>query len=268
MQPSLTSHTWIERRGLWLILATAFISRALVFTYIMHEPLKFYTYDSDEYDQRALNLLRYHVFAGQTQPPFTPDLIRTPTYPLFLAAIYAVVGHIPAIAVLVQIVLGSLTAGLTFVLAHLLDLPIPAGLLAALAVALDPVSALTSNRLLTETLFTTLLVTSLVLLVLYWRTSRWRWLLLSAAIIALSVLARPIAQFFPFMLWLLFAVAARQARWRALVTAGLVFAGTQWVLLGVRGFAMVNLALGAVWLLLALRIGAEYRRLSRETAGR
>jgi len=44
------------------------------------------------------------------------------------------------------------------------------------------------------------------------------------------------------------------------LSAGLVFAGTHWVLLGVRGFAAVNLGLGVVWILLALRIGAEYRK--------
>jgi AAA family ATP:ADP antiporter len=49
-------------------------------------------------------------------------------------------------------------------------------------------------------------------------------------------------------------------------SAGLVFVGTAVLHLGARQFAMVNLALVAVWLVLAIRIGREYRRVSAEVA--
>jgi AAA family ATP:ADP antiporter len=49
-------------------------------------------------------------------------------------------------------------------------------------------------------------------------------------------------------------------------SAALVFAGTHWLALGVRGFAVVNLAIIAVWLLLAVRLVQRYRALSSAAA--
>jgi AAA family ATP:ADP antiporter len=43
--------------------------------------------------------------------------------------------------------------------------------------------------------------------------------------------------------------------------AMLVFAGTTWLALGPRGFALANVMLVVVWLVLAIRIGGRYRRL-------
>jgi len=49
-----------------------------------------------------------------------------------------------------------------------------------------------------------------------------------------------------------------------LVSAGLVFVGTEWLTLGPRGFAGVNVALVAVWLGLAFMLLRSYRALSEE----
>src|SRR5262245_54223395 len=72
------------------IFATALVLRLLIFAYVAHDPRKFYTYDSDGYDRRAMNVLRYGVFASEAQPPLAPDLERTPVYPALLAAIFAI----------------------------------------------------------------------------------------------------------------------------------------------------------------------------------
>jgi len=49
------------------------------------------------------------------------------------------------------------------------------------------------------------------------------------------------------------------------LSALLVFAGTTWLSFGTGQFALVNLGLAAVWLLLAFRIGRMYRRAAGET---
>ncbi|MCP5112296.1 MAG: hypothetical protein GY953_15840, partial [bacterium] len=49
------------------------------------------------------------------------------------------------------------------------------------------------------------------------------------------------------------------------LSALLVFVGVTWLGFAVREFALVNLGLVVVWLIIALRIGAEFRRLSGET---
>jgi 4-amino-4-deoxy-L-arabinose transferase-like glycosyltransferase len=206
------------------VFIAAIVLRLLVFAYIGHEPRKFYTYDSDGYDRRAMNLLRYGVFSSDRTPPLTPDLDRTPVYPVMLAGVFAVAGHSPAAAILFQILLGSVTALLTYGLSRELGLSARVGILAALIVALDPLSIMTANYLLTETLFTLLLVGSVWAMVRYWNTGDSRWLLLATILVALTSLTRPISQFLPLALLPLFVLAARKGRRRTLLAAGAVFA--------------------------------------------
>ncbi len=224
---------WRTRRAILLIFLVGLALRLLVYAYIAHVPGKFFTFDSDEYDQRALNLLHYHVFAGEAHPPFTADLLRTPIYPLVLAVVYALAGHTISAAILAQLVLGSLTGVLTFVLAtRELDLPRGAGVLAGLVVAVDPVSVMTSNQLLTETLFTLLSVTGAIALVRYWRTHALRWVILAAVVLALAALTRPIGQYLPLALLPLFPLAARRGYRRGALGAGLLFVAVSWSLIG------------------------------------
>src|SRR5690348_799347 len=49
--------------------------------------------DGRVYSQIARNILEQHVYSIESQPPYTPTLIRLPGYPLFIAAIYSVFGH-------------------------------------------------------------------------------------------------------------------------------------------------------------------------------
>lgn len=211
------------RRSLLIIFGIALLLRLFVFVYVVHEPRKFYTYDSDGYDRRALNLLSYGVFSSSEQPPFKPDLDRTPTYPVFLAAIFGVVGHIPAAAALVQILIGSLTVLLAYRVARDLKLSTTAALLAAGIVAIEPISAITTNRLLTETLFTFLAMASVWTVVRYWQTELARWLIAAAVLVALTSLTRPINQFLPIALLPLFVLAAKHGRRRRMFAAGVVF---------------------------------------------
>lgn len=51
-----------------------------------------------------------------------------------------------------------------------------------------------------------------------------------------------------------------------LLSAGLVFTGAHWLAMGTRHYALVNLALVVVWMVLAAVIGRRYQRLSAATA--
>jgi AAA family ATP:ADP antiporter len=54
-------------------------------------------------------------------------------------------------------------------------------------------------------------------------------------------------------------------RFGDVLSAGLVFAGTTWLGFAPRQFALVNVGLIAVWILLAFAIGGRYRRLTQTT---
>lgn len=219
----MSLRTMSIRQYILLIFMVGLLTRLLVFAYIAHEPMKFYTYDSDGYDRRAQNLLRYGMLASEAQPPLTPDLDRTPVYPAVLAAAFAVFGHVPAAAILLQIVLGSLTGVFAFLLAREFQFTPVVGLIAGLIVAVDPVSLMTANRLLTETLFTMLLVAGTWTVVRFWNTPGLAWLLLASILFALTALTRPISQVLPFALVPLFLLASRHGQLRRPLLYGLMF---------------------------------------------
>ena len=212
---------------LWLaaIILAAVLIRLALFLYISPKPLKLFMPDSFGYDQLATNILRYGVFSANSHPPFSPDVDRTPAYPAMLAAVYAAAGHSPEMVILLQILLAALTAALTFYLVRRSGFSDLVGLLAAALVAAEPVSAMTSDQLLTETLFTLLLTAGSLLLLLYWRSARLRWLLFSALLLGLTALSRPVSQFLPIVLTPIVVAMGRHMGWRRAALAALLFVG-------------------------------------------
>jgi 4-amino-4-deoxy-L-arabinose transferase-like glycosyltransferase len=227
----------LSRTG-WLvagICVAAVLLRLSVMAYIAHDERKFFTYDSGGYERRAVNLLEHGVFAGQAQPPFTPDLERTPVYPALIAGVYGVFGDRPIAVIALHALLGAATAGLVFLLARELGLSDRVALIGALLAAVDPVSVMTANRLLTETLFTTLLVAGVWLFVMGWRREQLHWVALASLAFGAAALTRPIAQFLPLALVPLLVFALRP-RWRQATIAAIV-------LVGISGALMASWAL-------------------------
>src|SRR5437870_5156450 len=66
--------------------------------------------DARGYQALALNALTGHGFSLNTAPPYVPDAIRTPAYPLFVAFVYSVSGRDPRHVALIQGLLDSFTA--------------------------------------------------------------------------------------------------------------------------------------------------------------
>lgn len=69
--------------------------------------------DASGYQQLAINLMQTGVFSLNSAPPFQPDAIRTPAYPLLMAFIYRVVGVNPQWVLVAQAILDALTATLS-----------------------------------------------------------------------------------------------------------------------------------------------------------
>ena len=126
------------------------------------------TFEADPltYDQLARNLLagRPYVGASFYFPAGTenPTALWDPLYPLFLAGIYALVGHDFLAVRLVHVVLGVASCGLLYVLGRSIFGP-RIGLLGAGFAAIYPFFIYYTGQILTETLFIFLMLTLLVL---------------------------------------------------------------------------------------------------------
>ena len=73
--------------------------------------------DAITYDMPAYNLLAGHGYTNCLAPPYEPSVMRTPTYPLVLAATYATLGRNAAAVIAVNIVFDVVAALLLFAVA-------------------------------------------------------------------------------------------------------------------------------------------------------
>ena len=158
-------------------------------------PDAFHAPDTDSYLRDAQELLSTGTFG----PPGDPDIVRTPGYPLLLLPGVSA-GSPEVVTIVLQILLSGLTVLLVYDLGRLLAGDRRIALLAAGLYAVEPLSILYTSLLLTETLFTFLIVGALDLLVRFQLSSRWRDAVWAAVALAASAYVRPVSYFLP--LWL------------------------------------------------------------------
>lgn len=197
--------------------------------------------DAADYFSYAFNLREFgtysaaHTWRAQERPAApAADKLRPPGYPWFLAAI----GR-PALtdAYLRRVALWQAGMGVASVwLAYLIAatfLPRGGALAVAALAALNPHLSTISTYLLTESLFTLLLLASTLLTLRAWRaggTAAW---MLAGIAWGLCSLVRPTLQYFPLLLAVAaFAVPSLRSRRRGLVACALAFllAMTPWAI--------------------------------------
>jgi len=232
-------------RSVLRILALALVVRVVVnVANVGANPDRMFKPDSLEYERYARNLLTHHVYTLDREAPHEADSFRPPLYVFLLAAVYGLVGHVPQLIVLLQTLLAVATTYLVYDLGRLALTP-KLGRWAACVFAVAPAPVLYSGFILSETLFTFLMVWSARSLAAYlWggggdlgdsasvagypRAGDLAQVGVSGALLGLATLTRAISQFYialpiALVLWL-----RGRGAWRAAA----VLAG---------GFAMVVL---------------------------
>ena len=194
----MTDRTTLHHHGLLLLTAMSVRLLVLALASGFHDIGYFVaTDDSHEYLGLAESLTE-----GSFSKNGVPEVMRTPGYPL-LVALGVLAGHPIGFTVLLQVVLGGAAAVIVYALAvHVatylgLRDSRRVGLLAGLFYALDPLSVIFSSFLLSETLFTTLLIAHLFVLSKYFETGLMRFVALSGVFAAASAFVRPVAQYWP-----------------------------------------------------------------------
>ncbi len=129
--------------------ALAFALRAALVIRMGPDPRYAMVPDAVGYLQAARNLAEHGTFSLSEAPPLVPDTVRTPGYPLLLAA----TGPSAWRALWVQAALGAASVALVYAAGVALWGSEAAALLAALGLAVDPVTVLNTGLLGTETVF-------------------------------------------------------------------------------------------------------------------
>lgn len=193
MQKKLNSR---DLRYLSLILALSIFTKLAASLIIQFsDPSRFHN-DFESYEKPAFSLLQCHRFSISCEPSEPPEVIRTPGYPVFIAALYLLFGKHPYAIILWQILISAGTILLVF-LAAKAWWGSPGAYVAALLLALDHSSFLYSMQLVTETIFTFFLFgsvyTGLSLLEMpSWKNRR---AFLCGLLLAIATMIRPISYY-------------------------------------------------------------------------
>lgn len=232
-----------------LILAAAVRAvPALFAAFVLAPEQAFHLADTPGYLEPATSLL---AGRGFTRASGAIEILRTPGYPLLLAAGLAT-GHLEATVITLQVALSTLCVALVYAISSTLFASARTARASALTYALEPLSILYASRLLTETLFATLLALFVLLLLRALRTGS-IWIVQAAALaLALGAYVRPVALPLCLIVPAAFSSVAmcprplRQRLWRAalflVVAAGLPLL---WVVrndvrTGYRGFSAIG----------------------------
>ena len=163
-------------------------------------------------------------YAFDTAGAGQPEVVWPPGYPLFVA-LGALAGHAVAVTIVLQLVLGAIVAGLVYQVARRVASSETVALWAGLLYALDPVSAVHTTYVLSETLFTTVFLTHLLFLLRHIDIGDTRAAALAGIAAAMAALIRPIAFYWPLCAMAL--IGWRHGRaWRQMAVALSVFALT------------------------------------------
>lgn len=195
----IVQNFWAHYKGLAVILLLAFAVRGIFFSAVwaQHGPGGFalpVNEDAGEYVAIARNLARFGVFSRDLSPPFSPEQLRTPGYPLILAFFYKFIPTLPFLAA-AQNIFFLIGIVLVYKIALLLGTRKGTALLAAGFLAFEPTTIYWNNQLTTESAFTVFLLAGTYCFILFFRNSSVRLLAYAGFFLGYSFLIRPIAQY-------------------------------------------------------------------------
>lgn len=199
----------MDRSDLRIILLAILLRLAVALSILLvHNENGFLRPDSGGYLALAEGLSSHGQFAvspAPTSAPLSkdikktsPEIRRTPGYPLFLAP-GSWLGQPMLLAIILQALLSGLTAAGIMRGAKLLGLGASSGRWAALLFAIDPSSIIFNNTILTETLFTTLQIFACIALLHTLKTGSRHSAAASGVFLAASIFVRPINIYLPIL---------------------------------------------------------------------
>src|SRR4051794_34583019 len=192
----------------WICIAVMLARLVVLLQIYAIDPQRVVQPDSGTYLGPARALAELGRFSNSPENPQRPEIERTPGYPLFIAASYKLAGEDDRTMLILQVIVSIATIALAAAIARELWGE-QAAIAAALILALDPISFLYSQLVLSDGFFA--IVFSLhiwtVLRLLRERQRPWPWALASGLTLAAATHVRPIAYYFalPLLLFIVWA---------------------------------------------------------------
>jgi 4-amino-4-deoxy-L-arabinose transferase-like glycosyltransferase len=186
----------IQLIGILLILALI-IRIVLFFLYQPYvHPERLIGADAIGYHSMAMSIIDHGCFKTEQPGLEWVDALRTPVYPLFIAFFYLIFGVNAGYVLLMQQLLAVASVFLLYRIGTLLFSK-KTGLIAAAFLAIDPTYLHYTFDVYTESLFVFILLLTVFFFVRYLKEQKKMLLILSALLLGITTLTRPIAEFLP-----------------------------------------------------------------------
>ncbi len=154
--------------------------------------------DQAEYGRIAINLVEHHSFSFSDSAPYIPNPARTPIFPLFLSFSYVLTGGF-ILATLLNLLISVITAVVVFDIAILITRRVKIAFASGLIFTLLPYKLYLSNMIMADILFVfffSLFVLFFLKMITREDNFNTKNAILVGSMLGLSVLVRPITQFF------------------------------------------------------------------------
>lgn len=166
----------------------------------------------DGYYEITENLLAGNGFSWSNEAPYEPNPLRTPGYIYILAGLISVFGVTGAS--IIQLVLASFIPVLGLYIARHITKSQKIGLLTGIILALDPTLAFLSFQFYTDTAFLLLFLPWLLITLHYADKPSLKKLIVSALILGVAILVRPVVQFLPILMAVYILWQSRKTDWK------------------------------------------------------
>lgn len=222
-----------SRRLIYIIVAIALAIKLSLFAFAaIHAPQGKLLPDSNRYIELARTLAAKGAFASQDENgALVYETLRTPGYPVFLAALYGL-AKIPLDGiVLLQIVMTLVAAFVVYKTAVKIDPNI--AVLSMAIILLDPPITIFSLTILTESLFLLCISFFMLNFVLYLKYKKIGFVIISAFTLAMATYVRPISYYLGFMTTFFIIYANRKDGLKKVFAHALIFILIVYSLLGI-----------------------------------
>ena len=205
----MTTPTFFKKHKIFIIIfLIALLARSVLFFINFHAnnyELVPTIKGDDGYYELSRGLLLGHGLSGDVDAPFSPNPLRTPVWPLFIAAILYFFKSYWAV-LFAQILIGSVIPLLGMHIVNKIIPSIKISIIVGLLLALEPYSILFSFIFYTETFFIFLFFIFLLFFLGYFKNSTYRNIIWAALFLGLATLTKPTVQYLPvvisfFILW-------------------------------------------------------------------
>ncbi len=230
-----------SRRNFLITIILASIIMSSIFAFGFDQPLMG---DALDYDRLGQNLAQGNGFSLSQSAPYIKTMYREPAYPAFLALVYSIFGHNLAVVKLLQIFIYALSCILLFYLTLIVFNEKIARISSGLF-AIFPTCANYPSYLLTETFFTCLLISVVLILSVALARGRHKFLFYGGILLGVSILCKAamLLFFIPIFFVLYLKVKYGAFKYFMILFAGSLLVLTPWIARNYLEFGAFNITL-------------------------